>query len=184
MLSWGPNGNCCKKSSAILGWNAVGEVLKDIIQEKDELDIFWLISYPSRWHLKIKKTQKMQRTAICATSHCSRTKVNTTTFQQVHTEGNFILYYNIQYRLRKMVPVVCHNLEHFDAHLIKKGLGKIQDHKINVIANTMEQYISRSPWRNNITNLKYPFNRLISSNLCIHLSKSWRLIYEWKISRF
>lgn len=115
MLSWGPNGNCYKKSSAILGRNAVGELLIDIIQEKDELDIFWLISYPARWHLKIKKTQKMQRTAIYATSHCSRTKVNTTIFQQVHTEGNFILYYNIQYRLRKMVPVVCHNLEHFDA---------------------------------------------------------------------
>lgn len=65
MLSRGPNGNCYKKSSAILGRNAVGELLKDIIQEKDELDIFWCISYPSRWHLKIKKTKNATHCYLC-----------------------------------------------------------------------------------------------------------------------
>ncbi|GBN51848.1 hypothetical protein AVEN_119713-1 [Araneus ventricosus] len=51
---------------------------------------------------------------------------------------------DLQFIANKMIPCIFHNLKHYDDHLILQGLGKLQDHEISVIPNTMEKYISFS----------------------------------------
>ncbi|GBM23420.1 hypothetical protein AVEN_188767-1 [Araneus ventricosus] len=51
---------------------------------------------------------------------------------------------NLQLKQRKMIPCIFHNLRNYDGHLIMQGLGKLQDHEIDVIPNNMEKYISFS----------------------------------------
>ncbi|GBN47955.1 hypothetical protein AVEN_10327-1 [Araneus ventricosus] len=43
-----------------------------------------------------------------------------------------------------MIPCIFHTLRNYDGHLIMHWLGKLQDHEISVIPNTMEKYISFS----------------------------------------
>ncbi|GBN55090.1 hypothetical protein AVEN_25253-1 [Araneus ventricosus] len=43
-----------------------------------------------------------------------------------------------------MIPCIFHNLRNYDGHLIMQGLGKLQDHEIDVIPNNIEKYISFS----------------------------------------
>ena len=38
--------------------------------------------------------------------------------------------------------MIFHNLRNYDAHLIMQKLGKYKDHRINVIASTLEKYTS------------------------------------------
>ncbi|GBN99917.1 hypothetical protein AVEN_148076-1, partial [Araneus ventricosus] len=51
---------------------------------------------------------------------------------------------NLQLKQRKMIPCIFHNLRNYDGHLIMQGLGKLQDHQVDVIPNNMEKYISFS----------------------------------------
>ncbi|GBM48188.1 hypothetical protein AVEN_72468-1 [Araneus ventricosus] len=51
---------------------------------------------------------------------------------------------NLQLKQRKMIPSISHNLRNYNGHLIMQGLGKLPDHEISVIPNTMEKYISFS----------------------------------------
>ena len=50
---------------------------------------------------------------------------------------------NINFRLRKRIPVVFHNLRGYDAHVIMQAIGKT-DKRIECIPNNMEKYISFS----------------------------------------
>lgn len=61
-----------------------------------------------------------------------------------NTEGALHQSCNLKHRLRKLMPIVFHNLKQYDAHLIMHGLGKIENHQLNVIANNIEKYISSS----------------------------------------
>ena len=49
----------------------------------------------------------------------------------------------INVKLNHKIPVVFHNLKDYDSHLIMQELGKFS-HKINVIPNALERYISFS----------------------------------------
>ena len=49
---------------------------------------------------------------------------------------------NLNYRLNKSIPIIFHNLKNYDGHHIMNKLGKYKDHDIEVIATTMEKYIS------------------------------------------
>src|SRR5436190_1613265 len=58
---------------------------------------------------------------------------------------------NLQYRVSKKIPVVFHNLQNYDGHLIVQELEKyMAARKVNVIARDMEKYISFS-----INNLQF-----------------------------
>ena len=46
--------------------------------------------------------------------------------------------------MRKVIPVIFHNLKNYDAHHIMQGIGKIKDHECEVIATNMEKYIAFS----------------------------------------
>ncbi|GFT96391.1 uncharacterized protein NPIL_66571 [Nephila pilipes] len=46
---------------------------------------------------------------------------------------------NLQYKMRKMIPVVFHNLKNYDAHHIIKCFGNFKDHEFNILANNMEK---------------------------------------------
>ena len=52
-------------------------------------------------------------------------------------------FFNINVKLNKKIPVVFHNIENYDSHLIMKELGKFSL-KISVIPNGLEKYISFS----------------------------------------
>ncbi|XP_057310573.1 uncharacterized protein LOC130648537 [Hydractinia symbiolongicarpus] len=50
---------------------------------------------------------------------------------------------NLRYKVPKYIPIVCHNLSGYDAHLFIKELAKqYGDEKITVIAENKEKYIS------------------------------------------
>ncbi|XP_054723117.1 uncharacterized protein LOC129233064, partial [Uloborus diversus] len=51
---------------------------------------------------------------------------------------------NLKFRLRKMIPVIFHNLKNYDAHHIVKTLGTFKDYEYEVIPTNMEKYISFS----------------------------------------
>ena len=60
---------------------------------------------------------------------------------------------NLNFRFKKtqqkksdsfVIPVVFHNLRGYDGHIIMQEVGKCQDEKLSVIANTLEKYISFS----------------------------------------
>ena len=48
---------------------------------------------------------------------------------------------NINLKISKKVPVICHNLKGYDSHLMFKELSKF-DCKISVIPNGSEKYVS------------------------------------------
>ncbi|GBN89687.1 hypothetical protein AVEN_104940-1 [Araneus ventricosus] len=54
---------------------------------------------------------------------------------------------NLQLKQSKMILCIFHNLRNYDGHLIMQGLGRLPDHEINVILNTMEKCISFSTRR-------------------------------------
>ena len=49
---------------------------------------------------------------------------------------------NLQYQQSKVIPVVFHNLKNYDGHHIMTQLEKYDDHKIDVIALTLEKYLT------------------------------------------
>ncbi|XP_054718997.1 uncharacterized protein LOC129228343 [Uloborus diversus] len=49
---------------------------------------------------------------------------------------------NLKYRVRKMIPVIFHNLKNYDAHHIVKTLGDFPGYEYSVIPTNMEKYIS------------------------------------------
>ena len=49
---------------------------------------------------------------------------------------------NINYRLRKFIPVFFHNLEGYDSHLLMQQLGSYKKRRVSCIAKNMEKYIS------------------------------------------
>ena len=64
-----------------------------------------------------------------------------------HTTGHFRgaahKQCNLNYRLRKRVPVVFHNLQGYDAHIIMQAIGKSKK-KLECIPNNMDKYVSFS----------------------------------------
>src|SRR5882757_11065490 len=51
---------------------------------------------------------------------------------------------NIKLRITNVIPVLFHNLRHYDSHLLMQELGKFKDKQIKVIPNNMEKYMSFS----------------------------------------
>ena len=51
---------------------------------------------------------------------------------------------NLQYKPPQFVPVIFHNLKHFDGKIVCQAIGKFKEKKIQCIASTMENYISFS----------------------------------------
>ena len=51
---------------------------------------------------------------------------------------------NLNYRLPKFIPVLFHNLEGYDSHLLMQELGKYKDKRVTCIPKNMEKYISFS----------------------------------------
>ena len=51
---------------------------------------------------------------------------------------------NINYRLKKFIPVFFHNLQGYDGHLLMQELGKYKNRRVTCIAKNMEKYISFS----------------------------------------
>lgn len=51
---------------------------------------------------------------------------------------------NLAYRVANFIPVLYHNLEGYDSHLLMQQLGKYKDRKLQCISKNMEKYISFS----------------------------------------
>ncbi|GBN58866.1 hypothetical protein AVEN_64703-1 [Araneus ventricosus] len=57
---------------------------------------------------------------------------------------------NLKFRLSKKIPVVFHNLENCDGHLIMQEIGKLKDYEISVVPTTMEKYVTFSLSKKNL----------------------------------
>ena len=48
---------------------------------------------------------------------------------------------NLNYKQPKSIPIIFYNSKNYDTHHIMTRLGQLENHKIEVIPNTMEKYI-------------------------------------------
>lgn len=49
---------------------------------------------------------------------------------------------NLNFKQPKSIPIIYPNFRNYDGHLLINELGKLKDHVISVIANTLEKYIT------------------------------------------
>lgn len=49
---------------------------------------------------------------------------------------------NLKFKQYKTIPAIFHNLKNYDGHYIVGEIGKFKDHEIDVIASSMENYIT------------------------------------------
>ncbi|XP_035208985.1 uncharacterized protein LOC118183516 [Stegodyphus dumicola] len=138
----GPDGKSLKPAHVYRGSDAVDNFLQNIIREKDELaetltHIVPLIMTP-------QQEQDFLTATICnlCKKPLYKDRVRDHDHLTGHYRGALHSLCNLKYRLQKKIPVVFHNLKHYDAHHIMQGLGKIEDHQIEVIATNMEKYIT------------------------------------------
>jgi hypothetical protein len=90
----------------------------------------------------------------CSRCNCNFTETNKKVAHHDHINGNFLSTLcekcNNNYRYKKFLPVILHNLKGYDSHLFVKALYKygyvdtVKDNVISCIPNTEQQYISFS----------------------------------------
>ena len=77
---------------------------------------------------------------------------------------------NINLELNHKIPIVFHNQENYDSHLIMQELGKF-NHKINVISNGLEKYMNFTINNKLIFIDSFEFLRFLLDSLVKNLSK-------------
>ncbi|CAL1268473.1 unnamed protein product [Larinioides sclopetarius] len=140
----GPNGLPLKPITIYRGADAVDHFLKSIVAEKDILAAKLHSITPM--DMTTRDLENFQKVTHC--NLCKKWLGKDRVRDHDHITGKYrqALHNkcNLQLKQRKMIPCIFHNLKNYDGHLIMQGLGKLQDHEIGVIPNTMEKYISFS----------------------------------------
>ena len=140
----GPEGRCHKKIQYYRGVNAVHEFLKALMQEQEELAQILIKNISIQMTEDDKENFKNATHCYLCNEEFRGDKCADHDHLNGKYRGSLHRSCNLKYSLRKMIPVVFHNLKQYDAHIIMQGLGKIKDRQIKVIANNMEKYISFS----------------------------------------
>ncbi|GBL87901.1 hypothetical protein AVEN_62211-1 [Araneus ventricosus] len=140
----GLNGLPLKLVTVYRGRDAVDHFITSIVREKDILAKKLHTITPM--HMTTRDLEEFQKTTHC--NLCKKWLGKDRVRDDDHLSGKYrqALHNkcNLQLKQRKMIPRICHNLRNYDGHLIMQGLGKLQDHEIDVIPNNMEKYISFS----------------------------------------
>ena len=145
----GPDGKSYKPIQVYRGENAVDHFLEAIIQEKDEIAEKLNTIVPMRLTPAEEKSfQEATRCCICKNKlykarvrdHCHLSGVY---------RGASHIDCNLKYKQPKSIPVIFHNSKNYDTHMLMTRLGKLENHRIVVIPNTMEKYIAFQLIKNN-----------------------------------
>ncbi|GBM80499.1 hypothetical protein AVEN_91783-1 [Araneus ventricosus] len=140
----GPNGLPLKPITIYRGVDAVDHFIESIVKEKNILAAKLRTITPM--HMTSRDLEEFQKATHC--NLCKKWLGKDRVRDHDHISGKYrqALHFkcNLQFQQRKMIPCIFHNLRNYDGHLIMQGLGKLPDHEINVIPNTMEKCISFS----------------------------------------
>lgn len=140
----GPNGESVKPVAVYRGENAAMHFMKSIIEERETLALKLNEIKP----MIITPQEELNFRSVYTCELCQKPLYNDRVRDHCHITGRYRgavhNHCNLQYRMRKMIPVVFHNLKNYDAHMIMKTLGHFQEYECDVIAMNMEKYISFS----------------------------------------
>lgn len=139
-----PDGKSVKPAVVYRGPNAVDNFLEKILLEKDNIAEKLTTIVPIC--MSPQDEEDFRRATHCYL--CKKILNADRVKDHDHLSGKYrgALHNlcNIKYRLQKKIPVIFHNLKHYDSHLIMQGLGKIKNREFHVTATNLEKYISFS----------------------------------------
>ncbi|KFM62998.1 hypothetical protein X975_13384, partial [Stegodyphus mimosarum] len=140
----GPNSTVMKPVTVYRGDNAAEHFVQSLIQVKKELvgqltHVAPMIFTKKDEHNFLSATQCY----ICKNA-LGKDRVRDHCHITGQYRGALHSVCNLQYKLKKCIPVIFHNLKNYDAHHILQGLKTVKDHEVKVIATSMEKYISFS----------------------------------------
>ncbi|GFR28931.1 uncharacterized protein TNCT_189981 [Trichonephila clavata] len=122
--------------------------INNLIKEKDQITPMLTTIMPM--NLSPEEEEQFNSETRCYL--CKHLLENDKVRDHCHLSGRYRgaahNYCNLKYKMRKMIPVVFHNLKNYDAHHIIKCLGNFKDHEFNILANNMEKYITFSMRKN------------------------------------
>ncbi|XP_054720149.1 uncharacterized protein LOC129229797 [Uloborus diversus] len=140
----GPDGQCVKPMHCYRGENAVNNFLEKLLEEKNFLENILFAIKPLK--LSFDEELSFQQATHCFL--CKKELKEDRVRDHDHLSGRYrgALHRqcNLNFSLKKVVPVVFHNLKNYDAHHIMCEIGKIKGYELSVIATNMEKYISFS----------------------------------------
>ncbi|GFW95212.1 c2H2-type domain-containing protein [Trichonephila clavipes] len=142
------NGKMLKPITVYRGPDAATHFINNLIKEKDNITPMLTIIMPM--NLSPEEEEQFNSETHCYL--CKHPLENDKVRDHCHLSGRYRgaahNYCNLQYKMRKMIPVVFHNLKNYDAHHIIKCLGNFKDYEFNILANNMEKYITFSMKKN------------------------------------
>ena len=140
----GPNGKTYRPIQVYRGADAATHFVGKILKEMRDLT-------PKICKVNPMKMEKKDIINFQAATHCSichgelgEDKVRDHCHITGRYRGACHNACNLQYRMRKILPVVFHNLKNYDGHLIVKTLDQFKNCDFQIIAQTMEKYITFS----------------------------------------
>ncbi|GFQ84064.1 protein NYNRIN [Trichonephila clavata] len=141
------NGKMLKPITVYRGPDAATHFINNLIKEKDQITPMFTTIMPMNLSPEEEQFNSETRCYLC--KHLLE---NDKLRDHCHLSGRYRgaahNYCNLKYKMRKMIPVVFHNLKNYDAHHIIKCLGNFKDHEFNILANNMEKYITFSMRKN------------------------------------
>ncbi|GFR01289.1 gastrula zinc finger protein XlCGF57.1 [Trichonephila clavata] len=142
------NGKMLKPITVYRGPDAAIHFINNLIKEKDQITPMITTIMPM--NLSPEEEEQFNSETRCYL--CKHLLENDKVRDHCHLSGRYRgaahNYCNLKYKMRKMIPVVFHNLRNYDAHHIIKCLGNFKDHEFNILANNMEKYITFSMRKN------------------------------------
>ncbi|GFR06857.1 PR domain zinc finger protein 4 [Trichonephila clavata] len=142
------NGKMLKPITVYRGPDAATHFINNLIKEKDQITPMITTIMPM--NLSPEEEEQFNSETRCYL--CKHLLENDKVRDHCHLSGRYRgaahNYCNLKYKMRKMIPVVFHNLKNYDAHHIIKCLGNFKDHEFNILANNMEKYITFSMRKN------------------------------------
>ncbi|XP_054720146.1 uncharacterized protein LOC129229795 [Uloborus diversus] len=140
----GPDGKAIKPVTVYRGPDAAVHFVENLLDERAEIAEQMMDVKPMS--LSPQEEQDFKAASQC---HICRGKLGADRVRDHdHLSGRYRgaahNQCNLKFRLRKMIPVLFHNLKNYDAHHIVKTLGAFKDYEYEVIPTNMEKYISFS----------------------------------------
>ena len=130
------------------GKNAAMEFMSSLLQDVKTIDKCLNAAIKPMMPLSEQEQQNYNQAQICHI--CKKGDFTENRFKvrdHCHVSGMFRgaahSDCNLKYQNQSFIPVVLHNLSNYDSHFIVRELG-FDEHKIHVICNTEEKYISFS----------------------------------------
>ncbi|XP_054720676.1 uncharacterized protein LOC129230303 [Uloborus diversus] len=140
----GPDGKAVKPITVYRGSDAATHFVENLLDERGEIAEQMMDVKPMS--LSPQEEQDFKSAASC---HICQGRLGSDRVRDHdHLSGKYRgaahNQCNLKFRLRKMIPVIFHNLKNYDAHHIVNTLGAFKDYEYEVIPTNMEKYISFS----------------------------------------